>query len=175
MSFKAVSVKKSTADKNAALKCLEWLEVNCKLKDGKPILYSMERIREMQSKSCELRVAPEILDDMENLIDTYEVIDRVTIFRAYKRFIDLGFAFFFLLYNLAINTSACDIQKNNILSLDDSSVTFTYNMHTIAPNLDAFGYANESMTSQVVRNRTLQSRLTERRVHHADLPIFEFR
>ncbi|XP_025154671.1 putative ATP-dependent RNA helicase DHX30 [Harpegnathos saltator] len=73
MSFTAVSRTKSLADKTAALKCLEWLEVNRKLKNGVPIIYSKEQIRNVLLKRYELRVAPEILDSMENLIETYKM------------------------------------------------------------------------------------------------------
>lgn len=81
MSFKAVSSRKAAASKIAALKCLEWLQANHKLKNGKLILYNKKQIKDMQTRICELSVAPEILDNMENLIETYKmVIVCVTIF-----------------------------------------------------------------------------------------------
>lgn len=75
MSFKAISKKKTVASKAAALKCLEWLETNHKLKNGKPILYNKEQIQNMQLKTHELSVAPEILDNMESLIETYKMVN----------------------------------------------------------------------------------------------------
>lgn len=74
MSFKGVGRSKTVASKNAALKCLQWLEINGKLRNGKPIIYDAIQIKDMQSKSVELSVAPEILGDMKNLIETYNMV-----------------------------------------------------------------------------------------------------
>lgn len=74
MSFKEINKSKAFAFKHAALKCLRWLEINEKLKNGKPVFYNKEELRNMQFKSIELNVTPEILNDMSNLIDTYNMV-----------------------------------------------------------------------------------------------------
>ncbi|XP_032669935.1 ATP-dependent RNA helicase DHX30-like [Odontomachus brunneus] len=73
MSFNGVSKRKTVASNIAALKCLEWLETNHKLMNGKPILYTKKQIQNMQLKTHELSIAPEILDNMESLIKTYKM------------------------------------------------------------------------------------------------------
>ncbi|XP_014477803.1 PREDICTED: putative ATP-dependent RNA helicase DHX30 isoform X2 [Dinoponera quadriceps] len=135
MSFKGASIKKSTACKNAALKCLEWLEVNRKLKFGKPLVYTKQQIQQIQEKPCELSVATEILDNMEKLVEIYR--------------------------------TKIDIQRT------DNS--FIPNIYTTILDCDAFGYPSKYIANINLRNRLLRSRLTERRIRHADLPIFEFR
>lgn len=71
MSFIGIGKSKTLASKNAALKCLQWLEMNDKLKNGKPIVYSKENLKDMQLKSIQLSVTPKILNNMTNLIETY--------------------------------------------------------------------------------------------------------
>ncbi|KYN32409.1 Putative ATP-dependent RNA helicase DHX30, partial [Trachymyrmex septentrionalis] len=70
MSFKEISKTKVLAFKNAAWKCLQYLEINNKLKNGKPVIYNEE---EMRFKLVELNVAPEILNNMTKLIKTYNM------------------------------------------------------------------------------------------------------
>jgi len=74
ISFTAVNKNKTIAFKNAALKCLVWLEMNGKLKNGKPIIYSKEEMREKQFKAIELSVSPNILNEMKELITTYNTV-----------------------------------------------------------------------------------------------------
>ncbi|KYQ48616.1 Putative ATP-dependent RNA helicase DHX30 [Trachymyrmex zeteki] len=71
MSFKEIGKTKILAFKNAAWKCLQWLEINGKLKNGKPLIYNEEEMRDMRFKLVELNVAPEILNNMTKLIETY--------------------------------------------------------------------------------------------------------
>ncbi|XP_077269687.1 ATP-dependent RNA helicase DHX30 [Temnothorax americanus] len=72
MSFKEIAKTKVLASKNAAWKCLQWLETNGKLKNGKPIVYNDEEMKNIRLKPVELSVAPEILNDMSDLIKTYD-------------------------------------------------------------------------------------------------------
>ncbi|KYM96938.1 Putative ATP-dependent RNA helicase DHX30 [Cyphomyrmex costatus] len=71
MSFKETGKTKTLTFKNVAWKCLQWLEINGKLKNGKPRIYNEEEVRNMQFKPVELNVAPEILNNMTQLIKTY--------------------------------------------------------------------------------------------------------
>lgn len=83
MSFKEIGKTKVLASKNAALKCLQWLEINGKLKNGKPIIYTTEELRNMRLKPIELNVTPEILNDMSDLIKTYNTVKcYITIFNV---------------------------------------------------------------------------------------------
>lgn len=75
MSFKEIGKTKVLASKNAAWKCLQWLEINGKLKNGKPIIYTMEEQRNMRVKPIELNVTPEILNNMSELIKTYNTVN----------------------------------------------------------------------------------------------------
>ncbi|XP_011865998.1 PREDICTED: putative ATP-dependent RNA helicase DHX30 isoform X2 [Vollenhovia emeryi] len=72
MSFKETGKTKALASKNAAMKCLQWLEMNNKLNNGKPIVYDKEVMRDMQHKPVELNVTPEMLNSMSDLIKTYD-------------------------------------------------------------------------------------------------------
>lgn len=72
MSFKGISKTKRTAYKIAAMKCLQWLEMHNKLKNGKPIVYDKEKIRDLQLKPVDLNVSSELLYKMTELIETYE-------------------------------------------------------------------------------------------------------
>jgi len=72
MSFSEIGKTKGVASKNAALKCLQWLEMNDKLKNGKPIIYNKENLKDTQVKSIEL--TPEILNNMTDLIETYNKV-----------------------------------------------------------------------------------------------------
>lgn len=72
--FKGVSKTKRVAARNAALKCLQWLELNGKLKNGKPIIYSEKTIKEMRFKPVELNVPTEVLKKMVGLIETYDTV-----------------------------------------------------------------------------------------------------
>lgn len=74
MSFKEIGKTKILAFKNAAWKCLQWLEINGKLKNGKPLIYNEEEMRDMRFKLVELNVAPEILNNMTKLIETYNTV-----------------------------------------------------------------------------------------------------
>lgn len=81
MSFKGVGKMKTHASKNAAWKCLEWLEINNKLKNGKPLLYNEKELKNMQLKRVELSVTPEILNNMSDLIKIYDTVKYcITIF-----------------------------------------------------------------------------------------------
>ncbi|KYN09284.1 Putative ATP-dependent RNA helicase DHX30 [Trachymyrmex cornetzi] len=71
MSFKEIGKTKALTFKNAAWKCLQYLEINSKLKNGKPLIYNVEEMRDMRSQLVELNVAPEILNNMTELIETY--------------------------------------------------------------------------------------------------------
>lgn len=83
MSFKEINKSKALTSKNAALKCLRWLETNGKLRNGKPLVYSKEDLKNMQFKSVELNVAPEILNNMSDLINTYKMVKCcITIFNV---------------------------------------------------------------------------------------------
>lgn len=85
ISFKSVGKTKRIAFKNAAFKCLQWLEMNDKLKNGKPIIYDNEDIKNMQFKPVDLSVTSELLYKMTDLIETYEtVIFYITIFNICK-------------------------------------------------------------------------------------------
>ncbi|KAL6428532.1 hypothetical protein ACFW04_007875 [Cataglyphis niger] len=72
MSFKSIGKTKRAAIKNAAFKCLQWLEMNGKLKNGKPIIYNNTDMEKMQLKSIDLSLNSELLHKMTNLIETYE-------------------------------------------------------------------------------------------------------
>ncbi|EZA58331.1 hypothetical protein DMN91_006027 [Ooceraea biroi] len=72
MSFTGISTNKTAASKQAALKCLLWLETNGKLRNGKPIIYSREEMKEKQLQPIKLSVTSDILDKMVDLIETYE-------------------------------------------------------------------------------------------------------
>lgn len=74
MSFTSISKTKVVAFKNSALKCLQWLEMNGKLKNGKPIIYNVKDIKNMQLKPVDLSVTSELLDKMTDLIETYETV-----------------------------------------------------------------------------------------------------
>lgn len=74
ISFKEIGKTKVLASKNAAWKCLQWLEINGKLKNGKPVIYTAEERRNMQLKPIELNVMPEILNNMSDLIQTYNTV-----------------------------------------------------------------------------------------------------
>lgn len=85
MSFKGISKTKRTAYKIAAMKCLQWLEMHNKLKNGKPIVYDKEKIRDLQLKPVDLNVSSELLYKMTELIETYEtVIFCIAIFNICK-------------------------------------------------------------------------------------------
>ncbi|KAG5344858.1 DHX36 helicase, partial [Acromyrmex heyeri] len=71
MSFKEIGKTKTLSFKNAAWKCLQYLEINNKLKNGKPLIYNEEEMKDMRFKLVELNVAPEILNNMTELIETY--------------------------------------------------------------------------------------------------------
>nr|XP_012232347.1 PREDICTED: putative ATP-dependent RNA helicase DHX30 [Linepithema humile]XP_012232349.1 PREDICTED: putative ATP-dependent RNA helicase DHX30 [Linepithema humile] len=71
MSFNGIGKTKGIASKNAAMKCLHWLEMNEKLKNGKPIIYNKENLRDIQ-KPIKLNVTPGILNNMINLVETYD-------------------------------------------------------------------------------------------------------
>lgn len=79
MYFKGIGKSKATASKNAALKCLHWLEKNSKLKNGKPILYNRQERENIQLKPVELNVTPDILNKMKDLIGTYNTVTFCTI------------------------------------------------------------------------------------------------
>lgn len=82
-SFKEIGKTKILAFKNAAWKCLQWLEINGRLKNGKPIIYNEEERRNMQLKPIELNVPPNILNNMSNLIKTYNTVRcYITIFNV---------------------------------------------------------------------------------------------
>ncbi|XP_072764211.1 ATP-dependent RNA helicase DHX30 [Anoplolepis gracilipes] len=72
MSFKSISKTKGVAFKTAAFKCLQWLEMNGKLKNGKPIIYDNNVVKNIQIKPIDLSVTSELLDKMTDLIETYE-------------------------------------------------------------------------------------------------------
>ncbi|GAB1869796.1 ATP-dependent RNA helicase DHX30 [Camponotus japonicus] len=72
MSFKSISKIKGIAFKNSALKCLQWLEMNGKLKNGKPVIYNIKDVKNMQLKPVDLSVTSELLYKMTDLIETYE-------------------------------------------------------------------------------------------------------
>ncbi|XP_025267092.1 putative ATP-dependent RNA helicase DHX30 [Camponotus floridanus] len=72
LSFKSISKTKGIAFKNSALKCLQWLEMNGKLKNGKPIIYQIKDVKNMQLKPVDLSVTSELLYKMTDLIETYE-------------------------------------------------------------------------------------------------------
>lgn len=74
MSFTSISRTKGVAAKNSALKCLLWLEMNHKLKNGKPIIYNVKDIKNMQLKPVDINVTSELLDKMTDLIETYETV-----------------------------------------------------------------------------------------------------
>lgn len=83
MSFKSISKTKGVAFKNAAFKCLQWLEMNGKLKNGKPIIYDKTDMRKMQLKSVDLSLTSELLHKMTDLIETYETVTFfITIFNV---------------------------------------------------------------------------------------------
>lgn len=83
MSFKSISKTKGVTFKNAAFKCLQWLEMNGKLKNGKPIIYDKTDMRKMQLKSIDLSLTSELLHKMTALIETYETVTFfITIFNA---------------------------------------------------------------------------------------------
>lgn len=83
MSFKEIGKTKALAFKNAAWKCLQWLEMNNKLKNGKPIIYNETELKDMRLKPVELNVTPEILNNMTNLIETYNTVKfYITIFNV---------------------------------------------------------------------------------------------
>lgn len=72
MSFKEIGKSKSVSTKAAIWKCLQWLETNGKLKNGKPLVYSAGELQDMRTKLTELNVTPEILNNMIELIETYD-------------------------------------------------------------------------------------------------------
>ncbi|XP_029167795.1 ATP-dependent RNA helicase DHX30-like [Nylanderia fulva] len=72
MSFKGIGKTKRIASKIAALKCLQWLEMNDKLKNGKPVIYAKEDMKNINLKSVDLSVTSELLHKMTELIETYE-------------------------------------------------------------------------------------------------------
>lgn len=74
MSFKGIGKTKVIASKNAALKTLLWLEINGKLRNGKPILYNNEQIKNMRLKPKELSITPEILGNIKDLIKIYDTV-----------------------------------------------------------------------------------------------------
>lgn len=74
MSFKSISKIKGIAFKNSALKCLQWLEMNGKLKNGKPVIYNIKDVKNMQLKPVDLSVTSELLYKMTDLIETYETV-----------------------------------------------------------------------------------------------------
>jgi len=74
ISFTMVDKNKSTAYKNVALKCLFWLEMNGKVRNGKPIMYSKEEMKKKQLKAIELSITPNILNEMKELIKTYNTV-----------------------------------------------------------------------------------------------------
>ncbi|XP_011641482.1 putative ATP-dependent RNA helicase DHX30, partial [Pogonomyrmex barbatus] len=70
-SFKEIGRSKILATKTASWKCLQWLEMNGKLKNGKPIIYTQTELRNIQLKPVELSISADILKNMTNLIETY--------------------------------------------------------------------------------------------------------
>lgn len=74
MSFTSINKTKGIAFKNSALKCLQWLEMNGKLKNGKPIIYNIKDMRNEQFKPVDLSVTSELLHKMTDLIETYETV-----------------------------------------------------------------------------------------------------
>jgi len=84
MSFKEIGKTKTLSYKNAAWKCLQWLEMNGKLKNGKPLIYDNNELRNMQLKSVEINLTPEIFNNMTELIETYNTVKFcITIFKVY--------------------------------------------------------------------------------------------
>jgi len=93
ISFTAINKSKRVASENVALKCLVWLEMNGKLKNSKPIIYSIEQMKEEQLKAIKLSVTPNILNEMKELITTYNTV--IYILHARVSYI--------IMYNILIN------------------------------------------------------------------------
>lgn len=83
MSFNSIGKTQKVAFKNAAFKCLQWLEMNGKLKNGKPIIYNKTDMKKMQLKPIDLSLNSELLHKMTDLIKTYETVTFfITIFNV---------------------------------------------------------------------------------------------
>ncbi|KAL0118911.1 hypothetical protein PUN28_009500 [Cardiocondyla obscurior] len=74
MSFKEIGKTKALCFKNAAWKCLQWLELNGKLKNGKPIMYDQTDLRSMLSKPIALNIelSSEMLNNISHLVQNYQ-------------------------------------------------------------------------------------------------------
>ncbi|XP_043285060.1 ATP-dependent RNA helicase DHX30-like [Venturia canescens] len=72
MTISAVAKSKNGAGKLAALKCLQWLHNNGKMKNGHPIVYESKVVHEMLRKATALEIEPEMLKNMQKVLARYD-------------------------------------------------------------------------------------------------------
>lgn len=72
-SFCNIALSKKKAAHNAALMCLDWLYINKKVKDLKPILYDYESKNSFyeSQQSVNINLSPEFTSKIQSLIDTF--------------------------------------------------------------------------------------------------------
>lgn len=71
MSFSATAKGKAVAANNAAFKCLHYLQVTGKMKNGLPMLYDSDEIKDILSKPSRIDVDPKTLRIVDKLLDWY--------------------------------------------------------------------------------------------------------
>ncbi|KAK2578059.1 hypothetical protein KPH14_008474 [Odynerus spinipes] len=69
----AHGVSKVAASKQAALKCLNLLHTQQRIKDGKPIIYSDKEIQNKLHKPIPINFNFEIMEEVKTLLNTYEM------------------------------------------------------------------------------------------------------
>lgn len=72
-SFCNIASNKKKAAHDAALMCLDWLYMNEKIEDFKPILYDNESKRSFceSQQSVNINLSPEFTSKIQSLIDTF--------------------------------------------------------------------------------------------------------
>lgn len=72
-SFSNIASNKKKAAHDAALMCLDWLYMNGKIKDCKPILYDNKSKHSLykSQQSVNINLSPEFTSKIQSLIDTF--------------------------------------------------------------------------------------------------------